>query len=250
MLNLRVTNYPARGRMAAHHHEEASLIVVVGGVYLERIQGAERQHGVGHMLFYPAFTTHSQCFGAEGARKLVFTPEASWLEYLREHGMSLEAARHVESAAVSQLAQRALAEMRHGDTFAPLAVKGILLELVAAFGRKEQAVGLGGPPLWLREAREYIRENAERNPSVESMAARAGKHPVHLAKEFRRYFGTSIGAYVRQTRLEQAQAMLLRKDVDLTEVALACGFASHSHLCRSFKAAYGVTPSEYRARRE
>jgi AraC family transcriptional regulator len=43
--------------------------------------------------------------------------------------------------------------------------------------------------------------------------------------------------------------MLLRKNVDLTDVALACGFASHSHMCRSFKAAFGVTPSQFRAER-
>lgn len=248
MLNLRVTDYPALGRMAPHHHEEASLIVVVGGVYLERIEGSETEHGVGHMLFYPALATHSQRFGAAGTRKMVFTPEASWLEYLRDRGFSVNAARHVEGPAVWQLAQRALAEMRHGDTFAPLALKGILLELVAAFGRKECNVGPGGPPLWLREARDYLRENADRNPSLESMAARAGKHPVHLAKEFRRYFGTSIGAYLRQMRLKQAEAMLLRKNLDLTGIALACGFASHSHMCRSFKAAYGVTPSQFRSR--
>ena len=249
MLGLRVTKYPACGTMAPHHHDEPSLIVVVGGSYLEHIQGSEVEHAAGHMLFYPAFATHSQRFSSGGARKIVFTPEASSLDYLQERGVSVDTARYVATPVVSQMAHRVLAEVQSDDAFTPLALKGILLELVAAFARMEQSDRPAAPPSWVRAARDYVRECAEQNPSLETIAARAGKHPVHLAKEFRRYFGTTIGAYQRQLRLQRAEAMLLRRNFDLTDIALACGFADQSHFCRSFKAAYGVTPSKFRSQR-
>ncbi len=245
MLNFRVTQYPARGRMAPHHHEEASFIVVVAGTYLESIQGSEAPHTSGHMLFYPAFTTHSQHFGAGGTRKLVFTPEASSLEYLRERGISMDTARYVEAPEISQLAHRLLAEMRAGDMFAPLVMQGVLLELVGAFARGERHEKSCAPPAWLRMVRDCVREHVEGNLSMEEIANKAGKHPVHVAKEFRRHFGSTIGVYQRQLRLQRAETML-RRNIDLTEIAFACGFASHSHFCRSFKAAYGITPSQFR----
>ena len=221
------------------------MIVVVRGAYQERIRGTEVEHGPGHMLFYPAHALHSQRFGAGGARKIVFTPEAPSMEYLEEHGVSLDAARYVAAPVISQLAHRALAEMRNDDAFTSLALEGIVLELVAAFARTDRPATPATPPPWVRAARDAITESGDGRLSLEDIAADVGRHPVHLAREFRRYYGATIGEYRRRLRLERAEAML-RKNVDLTEVALACGFASHSHFCRVFKAAYGVSPSQFR----
>lgn len=249
MLTLRVTDYPARGRMAPHYHEEPSLIVVVSGAYLERIRGTEVEHHSGHMLLYPAHARHSQQFGAAGARKIVFTPTVQSMQYLLDHGVSLDTARYVKAGVISELAHRVLAEMRNDDQFTPLALEGIVLELVAAFARTDRPKASATPPAWVRAARDAVRESGFDRLSLEDIAAAVGKHPVHLAREFRRYFGATIGTYRRHLRLQRAEA-LLRKNIGLTEVALTCGFASHSHFSRSFKAVYGVTPSQFRLRKD
>lgn len=246
MFPVRITSYAAGSSMAPHHHEQPSLIVVVSGSYRERIQATESDHAIGSMLFYPAFATHSQRFGPAGARKIVFTPQRSSLEFLQDHGIPIERGHHIQDPAVLPLAARLQAEMRSGDEFAPLALDGILLELVAAFARGGRPERRTKMPLWLRMARDLIRERSRECDSLDQIAARLGRHPVQLAREFRRHFGTSVGAYRRKVRVEQAAGMLRAKAVDLTEIALACGFASHSHLCSSFKAAYGVTPTEFR----
>jgi AraC-like DNA-binding protein len=53
--------------------------------------------------------------------------------------------------------------------------------------------------------------------------------------------------YTRGTAAK-AERLLLKPDISICEIAQSCGFASHSHLCREFKAHFGVTPSEYRSR--
>ena len=247
MFTPRVASYAPGSVMAPHRHEDASFIVVVAGSYRERIGGVETDHGPGHMLCYPALATHSQQFGPAGARKLVFAPPAAAAEFLEGHGLSLTTARACQAPAIRQLASRALAELRNQDEFAPLALEGVLLELVSAFARQTRPDGRASPPRWIRAARELVCETAGRRVSLDGLAAALGKHPIHLAREFRRYFGTSIGAFRRARRVEQAVAMLRRRDVDLSDVALACGFASHSHLCRSLKAVYGMTPSAFRS---
>ena len=249
MNDLRVADYLAGSTMAPHHHEAASVIVVVGGDYLETIQASESEHGAGRMLFYPAFATHSQRFGTAGARKIIFTPHASSLQYLQDQGLSVEHARHLTVPGLTQLASRALAEMAHPDAFTPMTLDGIQLEFVAAFARGAAEHHSGAMPPWVQTVRDWVHETADENPSIDSVAVEVGKHPVHVAREFRRHFGTTIGAYRRQIRVEKAAEMLAASSASLTEVALSCGFANHAHLCRSFKAAYGVTPSQFRAGR-
>jgi AraC family transcriptional regulator len=138
--------------------------------------------------------------------------------------------------------------MHNDDDFSGVASEGIVLEMIAAFGRNgiERAAK---PPAWLSKAHDFVRENAHAPLSMKQIARAAGRHEIHLAREFRRHFGVSIGAYLRQLKTGRAADLLLHTKADITEIALRCGFASHSHLCRVFKAHFGVTPSQYRARR-
>jgi AraC family transcriptional regulator len=81
---------------------------------------------------------------------------------------------------------------------------------------------------------------------MQDIARVAGRHEVHVAREFRRFFGVSVGTYLRRLRTERVARLLLGPHLSISEIALECGFSSHSHLCREFKAHYGVTPSRYR----
>lgn len=52
--------------------------------------------------------------------------------------------------------------------------------------------------------------------------------------------------YLIELRLQEAQKLLRRSGLSVTQVALRCGFNSSSHLTSSFKRVLHVTPSEYR----
>jgi len=242
---LRVTDYPAGAAMAPHSHEELSLIVVAAGTYLERIDGREAEQRRGSMLLYPAGAIHSQRFGPRGVRKIVFSPDASCLEYLREHHVVLDRPRSVTLEGTTDLAERVIAESRRGDAFAAMALEGLAMELVAAFARWTDTPRRPKAPAWIISVRDAVQDAAAESPSLGALGAMVGKHPVHVAREFRRQFGISIGEFRRRRRLERA-AELLESRISLTEIAFRCGFASQSHFCRAFKAAYGVTPSQRR----
>ncbi len=242
---LRVTDYPARGAMAPHWHEEPSLIVVAAGTYLERIAGREAEQRRGSMLLYPAGAVHSQRFGPRGVRKIVFSPDASCLEYLREHNVVLDRPRSVKLEGTTYLAERVIAESRRTDAFAPMALEGLTMELVAAFARWNEGPRRPTAPGWIGAVRDAVDDATAEAPSLAALGEMVGKHPVHVAREFRRQFGISIGEFRRRRRLERA-AELLQSRIPLTEIAFTCGFASQSHFCRAFKAAYGVTPSQRR----
>ncbi len=249
MVGLRVATYERNTAMAPHAHEENSFCVVISGSYREHIRDQNAEHGSGHMLFYPAGEIHSQEFGVAGSRKIIFTPQPSSLEFLSEHGIALSNAPAIHANELSPLANRVLLETGKPDQFAELAIQGLLLEMIALFARANKAKTRSDKtPSWLHEVQDLLRE-AKDKLSNEAIAAQTGKHPVHVAREFRRHFGETIGEYQRGLRLKKAEALLRKKNMSLTDVALESGFCSHSHLSHSFKSAYGVTPSKFRSER-
>lgn len=247
--HLRISRYQARTEMSPHQHDAPSMGIVVSGAFLERIGNDERTYSRGTASFCPAATTHSQIFGATGVQQIIFKPDTSWLEYLADCKARLDEAPHTRSAKFRELGDKLLGEMRQGDSFSAIACEGIVLEIVAAFGRNSAAESANiKPPSWLRAAREFMHENAGTSLTMAQIAREAGRHEIHVAREFRRFFGCSAGTYLRRLRMEEAERLLLTNQSSISEIAQSCGFASHSHLCREFKVHFGVTPSEYRSR--
>jgi AraC family transcriptional regulator len=74
--------------------------------------------------------------------------------------------------------------------------------------------------------------------------------PAYVAGAFKSIYGTSIGEYVRGTRLWHA-----RRDLDagtydtLADVAHRYGFADQSHFARLFKRSFEIAPGDYGRRR-
>jgi AraC family transcriptional regulator len=232
---------------ASHVHSETLFCVLAGGSYRERIQGRETEHRAGDVLVCPKNTPHSQQIGSHGSYKMLFGPTESTLAYLGDLGLALERAPAIRNEECAVLGQRLAFELGHDDPYSALTREGIAMELLAAFARGEaHIVERPGVPAWLRLARDYLHENLDAPGSLDDMAREVGRHPVHLAREFKRHYGETIGNYQRQLRAAHAAELLARSAMPLTDVALECGFASHANLCRTFKAAYGMTPKAYR----
>ena len=250
MYDLRLGTYTPGGTMAPHAHEESSFTIVLSGSYQERILGRSVEHRPGSMLFYPAGEKHSQRFGRNGSHKLIFRPSVSCLELLAGEKVRLLQAPYIGSAAIRGLATRVVKEMRTADSFSPLSIEGSILELVATFGRKSRADNRReAVPNWLKQCRERLESHPELGVTHEALAFHVGKHPVHLAKAFRKAYGETIGECQRRLRLSKAESLLRKRNVALADIALQCGFSNQSHFSRSFKCAFGTTPSVYRAER-
>jgi AraC-like DNA-binding protein len=100
---------------------------------------------------------------------------------------------------------------------------------------------------WLEQARAILHEEFAEQPTLSLIAAKVGVHPVHLAREFRQRYGSSVGEYVRKLRVEFACHQLLASDDPPVKIATAAGFVDQSHFSRTFKRFLGTTPGKYRA---
>jgi len=82
--------------------------------------------------------------------------------------------------------------------------------------------------------------------SISTLAAQLGVSPRTLIRRFKSATGVSIGQYLLQRRLDEAQALLRRTNLSITEVGTAVGISDASHFSRMFREQTGVTPSEFR----
>ncbi len=82
--------------------------------------------------------------------------------------------------------------------------------------------------------------------SPATLAAEVGLSTRQLERLFRRYLNRSPKRYYMELRLGRARNLLMQTDMNVINVALACGFTSPSHFSKCYRAQYGTTP--YRER--
>jgi AraC family transcriptional regulator len=94
---------------------------------------------------------------------------------------------------------------------------------------------------------ELIQSELGTDLSLARLADEIGISPHHFARVFRETFAVTPHAYVQDCRLKAA-AMALRKDLDqsIADIALACGFASQSHMTELMRRKLGATPRAIR----
>jgi AraC family transcriptional regulator len=92
----------------------------------------------------------------------------------------------------------------------------------------------------------YIRDHMDEPLTREALAGIAGFSVPHFHRIFTAQLGENIASYVRRVRLERAGRKLRMGAVNITQVALAAGYETHTAFSRAFKQQYGLTPSQFR----
>src|SRR5437870_4585336 len=75
----------------------------------------------------------------------------------------------------------------------------------------------------------YVQGNLSASLQLEDVARVAAFSSFHFHRIFKVMIGETLSAFVKRVRLERALYLLSHRDgATLTEIALACGFASSS----------------------
>lgn len=104
----------------------------------------------------------------------------------------------------------------------------------------------GLAPAVCRRLRDYIEQHLAESLTLSLLASLCALSEYHFARMFQTSFGLPPHRYVLARRMAQACQLLRHTQLSLSEVALACGFASASHFSNRFRQALGDTPSRYR----
>lgn len=90
-------------------------------------------------------------------------------------------------------------------------------------------------------AKKYIHGHYGGIVSLDVMAQEACMSQFHFIRLFRRYFGRTPHAYLKEVRLAEAKR-LLQKGIPIRHVCYAVGFESIPSFTRLYKAVTGNTP--------
>jgi AraC family transcriptional regulator len=245
-IGLTETVYPAHARLPLHAHESSYFCLVLKGDYEEIDAWRRRLCRPATLVFHPAGEAHANQFGKEGGACFNLEFGAEWTKRVSAVTPALDAPAPGACATTAGLAARLRREFHLMDNLSALAIESLALEIIVATARRHTSKAASQGPLWINRAEELIRARFAEPLSLDEIAAAINRHPVSLARQFRRRHGCTIGDYVRRLRLEDARRRLTMTDEPLAMIALACGFSGQAHFSTFFKRATGLTPKQYR----
>lgn len=249
-LRLMVPSRPARD-IEVHRHDDAHLVLVLHGNYQTSAAHDGALHASTPMLVMnPPRTEHVDCFASEQvlplARFYSLTLSAqAWLSISRTLDLpavptAIEGAQAIHAAAFWSKSAESGFDM-----------EGALLTALAPFCR-DTATRAKYSARWVVQVKKFLHDwvlDGHAPVRMAEVAVRFGVHPVYLARAFRSHTGLSPSQYVRAVQLDKAAALLTHTRKLLTDIAMECLFFDQAHLTHSFRAAYGLSPSAFRAQK-
>ncbi len=98
----------------------------------------------------------------------------------------------------------------------------------------------------LRDLREFLNSPAADGLSLQEIAREVGMNPNALQSHFRRSYGTTVIAFMRESRLQRARLALERDGVSIKRAAALAGYTSAANFATAFGRLFGITPTQAR----
>ena len=233
--------------MPAHDHENAFLALNLAGGFMETEGQRTTEYGPGSASFHPRDHRHGISIGRRDVRCLTVDVAGSWMERLAEIGVQPRDVLRDHGGPLVWLTTRLYEELGASAAWSPLVIEGLILEILGVVAQENHRKSEQRAPRWMTMIEQVIREEYAGHLSVSGLAARAGVHPVHLSRTWRRLRGCSVADSIHGVRVERACEQITGGGRSLAEIALDVGFSDQTHFSRVFKRLTGTTPGAFRA---
>lgn len=246
---------------AFHRHKEVELNWVASGEMTYLFGGARTVLGPGRLAVFWAAIPHRVTHLAPGTQfYCVHLPLSLFLRWrlpggLTERLLGGEMVREPDAADRDRLQFEQW--QRDMKDPAPEVRHAVHLELEARLCRLARRLAPAGsspaPPADTRtvskveEMAGWMGEQYAEAITAADVARAVGLHPKYAMSLFRRHCGMTLGEYLTQQRLSQAQRLLVTTDRKIIDIAFAAGFGSVSRFYEAFTHACGQSPRAYRA---
>lgn len=96
----------------------------------------------------------------------------------------------------------------------------------------------------LQQAIAIMEETAEHPVQVAQIASEVGVSPRQLERLFSLHLNQTPARFYKMIRVKRAHVMITETRMPLSEIAIACGFASASSLAQAYRKQFGQTPKQ------
>ncbi|MBD0254182.1 MAG: helix-turn-helix transcriptional regulator [Cytophagales bacterium] len=223
-----------------HAHVNPHLTLLLQGGTLEKRQRGQYERRTGESVFFHAGEGHQNSHTLLPSKNINLEFGA---DFLRAYGISETAMGEAltRSPDTAFLPLRMYTELQAADACSADSIAMLVLNVLGSAPRGQQA-----RPPWARQAEAMLRDCWNQPVSLSELAAAAGVHPVTLSKQFPRYFGATLGQYVRKLRVSRALTLIQNTPLSLTQVAHECGFYDQIHFTRTFRECTGLLPKAFK----
>jgi len=228
-----------------HFHETPYFTFILDGGLMEGNRKEKYECVAGDLLFHNWQDAHYNIASAKRSRGFHVEFDNRWLESFDVSLDDVEGSMRVLHPKVKCLFYQLYAEWKETVSFSDPDKQATVLEILLSL-KKAASIESVYTPSWVKKVRDYMNDMSHEKLRLADVAAAAEIHPVHLCRNFRRYFQTGFNDYLRYTKIEKALSLLGTGQYSMTEIAFECGFADQSHFNRSFKKLMAVNPRAYK----
>ncbi len=97
-----------------------------------------------------------------------------------------------------------------------------------------------------RQIMQYIARNLDQRITLKSIGDELKYSHFYLEHIFKELTGLSISEYLTQTRIHEAEKLLLGSELSVAEIAEKCGYSNPAAFSTAFRKKCDVSPLEYR----
>ena len=153
----------------------------------------------------------------------------------------------ISTMLLNELQQGSLSNRLYTDSLANVLAINLLRQHATTRPHLPSYEG-GLPSRQLQQVLDYIDAHLDQEIKLADLAQLPDMSQFHFSRLFKQSLGLSPYQYLLQQRVERAKQLLKNTDRLIIDIALDCGFNSHSHLSKQFKQLTGMTPKAYRSR--
>lgn len=239
----------------SHFHTYYELYYLEEGCRSHMLEGVRYETAPGDFMIFPPFSMHhSFTEGSESFKRIVlyFTPEMIDSSLLSEkllqagglYHPSLPYSKMVHSLLNQILLLQNSPDRLNGD-FIRATLNYLLFILYTSISKEE----VPETPSRISKIIQYIDLHTGEEIRLKDLADRFFISEFYLSHEFKKQTGRTVVGYINYTRIIKAQHLIQETNMNFTQIAAQCGYASLTHFNRTFRKITGMSPTAFRRSR-
>ncbi|WP_297707926.1 AraC family transcriptional regulator [uncultured Eudoraea sp.] len=199
----------------------------------------------GTLIYHNSEDSHFNTKHSKYSKNFYIEIEDVWFRNLYFQHNLPKGVINLKSPRIKTAIEQIYLETKINDSTSKIAIESILINtfhLLQETSDIEKSI----KPKWVSIVKEIIHEYPNNNFSLNELSKKAEIHPVHLSREFLKYFGQSLSQYIRTIKVHKAASLLKNKDLSLMDICFYSGFSDQSHMSKCFKNTFNITPFQYR----
>ncbi|MEZ4811432.1 MAG: helix-turn-helix transcriptional regulator [Allomuricauda sp.] len=227
-----------------HYHENPYFMFVLDGNLKDINRKGTTLCPPGSFVFHNWQDIHMNTKETRNAKGFHIELDRRWFDG-KNNGLALwEGSTLLIDPRLHQIFLNIYREFHINDFHSSVSLDCLILQLCSEMHDKGEAE-IKKKPQWVARLREMIHDDPMQ-ATLESLSNELGIHPVHLSRSVPKYLDTTLGDYIRRSKLRQSFHMLIDSKKPLTEIAHMCGFADQSHFTRTFRHYFNTAPRSFR----